>query len=163
MAIVIVDAKTEEKARWQLLDEVPGIGTILGASSTIMINKYNFETIELLNHVARDWTHDDEIHGHKPIDFYIMHVAFDALADEQERDYFNAIPTSLYLEPEQVDHLREVAAKLIYTDKNFQRFVKDLGGRMPELKAKAAPAKPGEPGGPADEGDQALRELGVEP
>jgi hypothetical protein len=90
-------------------------------------------------------------------------VAFDALPDEKERDYFNTIPTSLYLEPEQVDHLREVAAKLLYTDKNFQRFVTDLGGRMPELKAKTAPAKPGEPGGPADEGDQALRELEVEP
>ena len=163
VAIVIVDAKTQEKAHWQHLDEVPGIGTILGVSSTIMINKYNFETIELLHHVARDWTHDDEIHGQKPIDFYIVHVAFDALPDAQERDYFNSIPTSLYLEPEQADHLREVAAKLLYTDKNFQRFVTDLGGRMPELKAKAAAAKPGEPGGPADEGDQALRELGVEP
>jgi NTE family protein len=132
VAIVIVDAKTEEKARWQILDEVPGIGTILGASSTIMINKYNFETIELLHHVARDWAYDDEIHGQKPIDFYIIHVAFDALPDERERDYFNSVPTSLYLEPEQVDRLREVAARLLYTDKDFQRLVKDLGGRMPE-------------------------------
>ena len=57
-----------------------------------MINKYNFETIELLHHVARDWTHDDEIHGQKPIDFYIVHVAFDALPDAQERDYFNSDP-----------------------------------------------------------------------
>ncbi len=161
VAIVIVDAKTQEKANWQFLDEVPGIGTILGASSTIMINKYNFETIEFLQHVARDWTHDDEIHGQMPIDFYITHVAFDALPDVQERDYFNSIPTSLYLEPEQVDHLREVAAKLLYMDKNFQRFVKDLGGRMPEVKAKKA--VPEEPGGPANEGDQALIELGVEP
>jgi NTE family protein len=164
VAIVIVDAKTQEKAHWQHLDEVPGIGTILGVSSTIMINKYNFETIELLHHVARDWTHDDEIHGQKPIDFYIVHVAFDALPDAQERDYFNSIPTSLYLEPEQVDHLREVAAKLLYTDRNFQRFVTDLGGRMPEVKAKtAAPAIPGEAGGPAYEADHALREMGVEP
>jgi NTE family protein len=164
VGIVIVDAKTEEKARWQLLDEVPGIGTILGASSTIMINKYNFETIELLHHVARDWTHDDEIHGQKPIDFYITHVAFDALPDGKERDYFNTIPTSLYLEPEQVDRLRDVAAKLLYTDKDFRRFVEDLGGRMPEAKAKkTSPKKTGEPDGQADEGDRALIELGVEP
>ena len=164
VAIVIVDAKTEEKAHWQLLDEVPGIGTILGASSTIMINKYNFETIELLHHVARDWTPDDEIHGQKPIDFYITHIAFDALPDEKERDYFNTVPTSLYLEPEHVDRLREVAARLLYTDKAFLRLVKDLGGRMPEVKARmAAPAKPGEPGGPADDGNHALRELEVEP
>jgi hypothetical protein len=128
-----------------------------------MINKYNFETIELMHHVARDWTHEDEIHGHKPIDFHIVHVAFDALPDAKERDYFNSVPTSFSLEEEQVDRLREVATKLLYGNKDFQRFVKELGGRMPEVKAKAAPAKPEVPGGPADEGDQALRELGVEP
>ncbi len=150
VAIVIVDAKTQEKARWQILDEVPGIGTILGASSTIMINKYNFETIELLHHVAREWTHDDEIHGQKPIDFYIVHVAFDALPDEKERDYFNAIPTSFYLEPEQVDRLREVAAKLLYTDKNFQRFVKDLGGRMPERPVPIHPPPHGDADVPSE-------------
>ena len=132
VAIVIVDAKTQEKARWQFLDEVPGIGAILGASSTIMINKYNFETIEFLHNVAREWTHDDEIHGQRPIDFYIVHVAFDALPDPKERDYFNAIPTSLYLETEQVDNLREVASKLLYGHKDFRRLVRDLGGQIPE-------------------------------
>jgi NTE family protein len=136
VAIVIVDAKTREKARWQLLDEIPGIRTILGASSTIMINKYNFETIELLHHVFRDWTRDDEIHGQTPIDFYIVHVAFDALPDANERDYFNNIPTSLSLEPDQVDNLRKVASKLLYGNKDFQRFVKDLEGRMPEKQAR---------------------------
>jgi NTE family protein len=161
VGIVIVDAKTEEKARWQLLDEVPGIGTILGVSSTIMINKYNFETIEFLHHVARDWTHDDEIHGQKPIDFYITHIAFDTLPDEKERDYFNSVPTSFSLEEEQVDRLREVAAKLLYTDKDFRRFVEDLGGRMPEVKARKASQVA--PDRQADEGDQALIELGVEP
>jgi NTE family protein len=164
VAIVIVDAKTREKARWQIVDEVPGIGTILGVSSTIMINKYNFETIELLHHVARDWAYDDQMHGEKPIDYYIVHVAFDALPDEKERDYFNNIPTSFSLEEQQVDRLREVAARLLYTDRDFQRFVKDLGGRMPEAKAgKAAPEKPGEADRPDDEEDHVLRELGVQP
>jgi NTE family protein len=138
VAVIIVDAQTQETGRWQVLDEVPGLTTVLGASSTIMINKYNFETIELLHHVARDWAYDDKMHGEKPIDYYIAHVAFDALPDEKERAYFNSIPTSFYLEEEQVDRLREVAAKLLYTDKDFQRLVKDLGGRMPEVKASKA-------------------------
>jgi NTE family protein len=164
VAIIIIDAKTEEKARWQLLDEVPGIGTILGASSTIMINKYNFETIELLHHVAREWSYDDLMHGEKPIEYYIVHVAFDALPDGKERDYFNTIPTSLYLEPEQVDRLRAVAAKLLYADRDFRRFVEVIGGRMPEVKAHtASPEAPGAPDGPADDTEMALRELGVEP
>ncbi len=113
VAVIVVDAQTQETARWQVLDEVPGLTTVLGASSTIMINRYNFETIELLNHVARDWTYDDETHGRKPIDFYIVHVAFDALPDPEEQDYFNSIPTSLYLPEEQVDRLRDASLKIL--------------------------------------------------
>ncbi len=132
VVVVIVDAQTQETAQWQTRDEVPGFTTVLGASSTIMINKYNFETIELLNHVAQDWSYYDETHGQKPIDFYIVHVAFDALPDLEEQDYFNSIPTSLYLPEEQVDRLRAVAAELMYHNKDFERLVKDLGGRIPE-------------------------------
>jgi NTE family protein len=141
VAIIVVDAQTQETARWQVLDEVPGLATVLGASSTILINKYNFETIELLNHVAKDWTYDDESHGRKPIDFYIVHVAFDALPDQDERDYFNSIPTSLYLPEEQVDRLRDAAAKILYNDKDFQKLVKDMGGNMPKVKEKPAAAR----------------------
>jgi NTE family protein len=140
VAVILVDAETQETANWQLLDEVPGITTILGASSTILINRYNYETIELLNHVAKDWTYDDESHDRTPIDFYIVHVAFDALPDEKDRSYFNSIPTSLYLPRDQVDRLREAAANILYSDKDFQKLVKDLGGKMPDVNAKAAVA-----------------------
>ncbi|HET6489742.1 MAG TPA: patatin-like phospholipase family protein [Syntrophales bacterium] len=142
VAIIIVDAETQDTASWQVLDEVPGLTSVVGSSSTIMINRYNFETIELLNHVISDWTYEDEHHGRKPIDFYKVHVAFDALPDQGERDYFNRIPTSLYLPEDQVDRLRDAAVKILYSDKNFLRLVTDLGGRMPEVKAgKADDAK----------------------
>lgn len=140
VAVIVVDAQTQEPAQRQDLDEVPGFTTVLGASSTIMINKYNFETIELLHHVARDWSYDDETHGLKPIDFYIVHVAFDAIPDLEEQDYFNSIPTSLYLPEEQVDRLRAVAAELLFNSKDFQRMVKDLGGRIPRV-SPALPRK----------------------
>ena len=68
---------------------------------------------------------------------------FDALPDANERDYFNNIPTSLSLEPDQVDNLREIASKILYNDKDFRRFVKDLGGRMPEKPVRIVlPAPP---------------------
>jgi hypothetical protein len=62
-----------------------------------------------------------------------------------------------------VERLREVAARLLYTDKAFLRLVKDLGGRMPEMKSKTVPIKPEGTSSPADEGNHALRELEVEP
>jgi NTE family protein len=132
LVFIIVDAQTREKSRWRLLDEIPGLGAILGASSTIMINKYNFETIDLLRRYAGDWTYEDKAAGRKPIEIYIIHVAFAFLADKAEREYFQDIPTALTLPEEQVDKLREVASRLLFSQEPFNKLVTDLGGKMPQ-------------------------------
>ena len=131
VAFIIVDAQTQEKPRWRILDEIPGLGAILGASSTIMINKYNFETIDLLRRYTEEWTYENKTAGMKPIEIYIIHVAFAFLSDKAERDYFQEIPTALTLPEEQVDKLREVAGKLLYSQEPFNTLVQDLGGKVP--------------------------------
>ena len=132
VVFIIVDAQTQEKPRWRLVDEIPGLGAVLGASSTIMINKYNFETIDLLRRYAGEWTYEGEAAGKKPIEIYIIHVTFAALPDKAEREYFQEIPTALTLPAEQVDKLREVAGKLLYAQEPFNKLVTDLGGKMPQ-------------------------------
>jgi NTE family protein len=97
-----------------------------------MINKYNFETIDLLRRYAEEWTHEDETTGKKQIEIYIIHVTFDSLSDKTEREYFQDIPTALTLPEEQVDKVRRVAGKLLYAQEPFTRLVKDLGGRILE-------------------------------
>ncbi|PKN52750.1 MAG: hypothetical protein CVU55_05875 [Deltaproteobacteria bacterium HGW-Deltaproteobacteria-13] len=131
VVFIIVDAQTEEKPRWRIIDEIPGIGAILGASSSIMINKYNFETIDLLRRYAGDWT-EAAAAINKPIEIYITHVTFAALPDKKQREYFQTIPTALTLPAEQVDKLRDVAGKLLYSTESFNKLVKDLGGKIPE-------------------------------
>jgi len=132
VAFIIVDAQTQERPRWRLYDEIPGLGAMLGASSTIMINKYNFETIDLLRRYAGEWTDLDEAAGREPIEIYIIHVAFASLPDKAEREYYQEIPTALTLPAEQVDKLREVAGRILYAQEPFKKLVRDLGGKMPE-------------------------------
>jgi NTE family protein len=132
LVFIIVDAQTKERNSWGLVDNIPEIGAILGASSTIMINKYNFETIDLLRRYAEEWTHESEKDGKKNIEIYIIHVSFDSLPDKTEREYFQEIPTALTLSEEQVDKLRKVAGKLLYAQESFTRLVKDLGGNISE-------------------------------
>ncbi len=131
VAFIIVDAQTKEKPRWRLYDEVPGFDAVLGVSSTIMINRYNFETIDLLRRYAGEWTYEDEAAGKKPIEIYIIHIAFDALPDKSERESFQEIPTALTLPADKVDKLREVAGRLLYAQEPFKKLVRDLGGKMP--------------------------------
>ncbi len=132
VVFVIVDAQTQERPRWRLFDEIPGLDAMLGASSTIMINKYNFETIDLLHRYAGQWTAVEETAGAKPIEIYIVHVAFASLPDKAEREFFQQIPTALTLPEAQVDKLREVAGRLLYAQQPFRKLVTDLGGKVPE-------------------------------
>ena len=131
LVFIIVDAQTQERKKWSLIGEIPGIGAILDASSTIMINKYNFETIDLLRRYSEEWTNELKNAGKKDVEIYIVHVCFDSLPDKEEREYFQGIPTALTLPEEKVDKLRKVAGKLLYAQEPFIKFVKSLGGNIP--------------------------------
>jgi len=61
-------------------------------------------------------------------------VAFNALPDQKEREYFQNISTTLYLHEDQVDKLRGVAERLLFSSGPFQKLVRDLGGKIPEPK-----------------------------
>lgn len=132
LVFIIVDAQTQERKKWRLIGKIPGIGAIIDASSTIMINKYNFETIDLLRRYSEAWTNELKKAG-KDVEIYIIHVSFDSLPDKDERAYFQEIPTALSLPEEQVDKLRKVAGKLLYTQESFIKLVKNLGGKIPEV------------------------------
>jgi len=58
---------------------------------------------------------------------YVVDVSFAAVADAAERDYLNALPTSLVLSPEAVDRLRAAAAKAVAGSAEFRRFLRDAG------------------------------------
>lgn len=137
IAFIIVNAETEEEPSWGILGEVPGIGAILGNSSTIMVNKYNFETIDILRRNIQEWQNEYPLHSRR-LDFYMIYLNFSALPDKAERDYFHGIPTTLSLPPEQVDRLRDVATKLLYASPDFQRLVADMGGRISSIPAETS-------------------------
>jgi len=144
VAIIIVDAQTKEQKQWGLYGKIPGLTLTLGASSGIMVNKSNFETIELLHRYAQEWTYEDEAQGKKPIEFFIIHVTFHRLPDKAEQEYFLDIPTALELPVEQVDKLREVAGRLLYANPEFQRLLTNLGGKIidPSQPVKAPELAP---------------------
>jgi len=138
VAFIIVDAETQTEPAWGILGEIPGTGTVLDIASTIMINKYNFETIDLLRRSVRDWQTELALNTN-PVDFYVIHMTFKSLADKKEQEYFQNIPTSLSLSADQVDKLRNVAARLIYSSPEFQKLVRDTGGKIIKPTANNIP------------------------
>jgi NTE family protein len=130
VAFVIVDAQTRIQ-RGTIFGDIPGLGFVVDSSSTIMINRNNFNTLDLLRRYVRDWRAEDVAAGRTPLDVYVVHLNFDSLPDLKEREYFNGIPTALSLPAEQVDKLRDAAGRLLYGNQDFQRLVSDIGGNIP--------------------------------
>jgi NTE family protein len=130
MAVIVVNAETSTRSESSLLGKIPGIGAIIGATSSIMVKSINVDTMDLLRRYIGEWSKETErIRGKDlPIDFHLMEVSFNTLPDDEERDYFSSIPTKLSLPEETVDRLREVAGRILYDSKAFRELVHDLGG-----------------------------------
>ncbi|MGD0231487.1 MAG: patatin-like phospholipase family protein [Syntrophorhabdales bacterium] len=138
IVFVVVNAETAIDPKLNLLGSIPGFGAMLNSYSSIAIARYNTETIALLRESFPRWA--DEIRrGRCPprqiskepgscgdIEFYLVEVEFEALQDETDRTYFERLPTSFKLEPDQVDKLRDAARRILTESPEFQRLLKDL-------------------------------------
>ena len=56
----------------------------------------------------------------------LIEVSFDDLEEEDERAYFNALPTSFNLPAEDIDRLREAGGRLLRSSPDYQRLLRDL-------------------------------------
>jgi NTE family protein len=138
IVFVVVNAATAINDRWDRYEKIPPFAAMLNSYSSIAIERYNMETLALLGESFPRWA--EEIRrgrcGSKPIsvepgscgdiEFYLVQVRFDALDDEAERRFLKRLPTSFVLKPEEVDHLRDAARRILSKSKEFQRLIRDL-------------------------------------
>ncbi len=57
---------------------------------------------------------------------HLIEVAFEALADEEEREFFNNVATSFKLDDETVDRLIEVGGRLLRESPEFAKLLTEL-------------------------------------
>ena len=138
VVFVVVNAETEIDTKWDRFANVPPFGAMLESYSSIAITRYNVETVALLSESFKGWAEDirkqrcgsgkisTEPGSCGDIEFYLVQVKFDALADAAESSYLKRLPTSFALKPEQVDQLRDAARRILAESKEFQRLIRDL-------------------------------------
>jgi len=145
LAVIVVNAQKEQDIRFAKRDySIPLIDT-LGASSSVPLDQYSYETMELLRDNMDAWRasitagrcRDMKENGFAVRDpvtgkskcaasTYLIEVNFDALEDETEREHLKHLPTSFVLEPEDVDRLRAAAKEILTHSKELQDLVEDL-------------------------------------
>ncbi len=138
IVFVVVNAETEIDDKWDRREKVPPFVAMLDSYSSIAIERYNRETVALLSESFGRWA--DEIRRGRcasgpistepgacgDIEFYMIEVRFDALEDDAERSALKRLPTSFALKPEEVDHLKDAAHRILKQSREFQRLLADL-------------------------------------
>jgi NTE family protein len=113
-------------------EDIPTTKQALSAAISTMMNSANFEKLYIFNrHIKEALELSKQDKTAQQINFYTIHLSFDNIADDQERLFFENVPTTLSLKNETVDRVIEVAGRLLFESKEFQRLIEDLDGRIP--------------------------------
>ncbi|MDX1374178.1 MAG: patatin-like phospholipase family protein [Burkholderiales bacterium] len=144
IVILVVNSRSSPKTDWDKEESPPGIVGQLLQSTGVPIDRYSFETVEMLKDRAEimKWRREllvararlagkseAEAEASVPkITIQVVDVAFDAIREPKERQYFLDLPTSFVLTAEQVDRLREVAGRLLRASPDYQALVREMGG-----------------------------------
>jgi len=138
IVFLVVNAETEVDDQWSRSSRPPSLAIAIESYSSVVITRYNFETIMLLRESFGPWT--EEVRrgrcGDQPISldpgacgeiqFYLIEIKFDNVRDKDSRRYFKRLPTSFKLDPVEVDRLCIIAKKLLEESPEYQRLLKDL-------------------------------------
>jgi NTE family protein len=126
LVLVIVNAQTTPDEQWDTFDLLPSLAVILDATTSAQVNRYNFETIELLRQRFRVW--NTRAAKWKPAQrFTVIETSFVDVKDPAERKYLNGLTTSLSLPPEAVTRLRHAARDALRDDPAFRALIGRLG------------------------------------
>lgn len=164
IVVFVVNSVSSPRTRWDESETPPGMVSALLQASSVPIDYYSYEAVELLKDKAARWqslrrlrqskafkdSEDpaiaDELKGPE-VEIFVIDVSFAALKDKAEFDYLNGLPTSFVLPAEAVDRLRAAAGEIIMNSPDFQRVLKEGGSRLvPETPLRDSATAP-VPGG----------------
>lgn len=145
VVVISVNAKVASEAERDDTGKGLGLFQILGVASSTPMSNFSDAQMVLLKTIMREKNEArqmrDRIAGafgeaaiaeHFPelavpdIDFHLVEVEFGGIADQEERDYLNAVPTAFKLERDQVDRLRKAATTILNASPDYANLVSTL-------------------------------------
>ncbi len=147
IVVVVVNSLSVPATTWDQSERPPGNLEILLKATGVPIDRYSYETVELLRDTIARWDTMRRIRDSRAFDaakdpslaglmnapaakLYAIDVSFPMLKDHAEMAYLNDLPTSFVLPAEAVDRLRAAAGKILIESPDFQRLLKDIGARI---------------------------------
>jgi NTE family protein len=150
IVVVVVNSRSVPKTDWDRKEDPPGTIDQLLKASGVPIDRYSFETIELMKdreeiygwrreiqvlraRLAGATEAEAEASASLPkMTLHLMDISFDAVKDPAERDRLMNLPTSFVLPAADVDLLRDAAGQLLRESQDYQSLLRDLGASPPK-------------------------------
>ena len=123
-------------------------------SSSVPIDHFSSESVELLKDIAQRWADKRELEiaerrlvgmskaqaeaAVPKLRFDAIDVSFESIQDPEERRYFMNLPTSFVLSDEEVDRLRELGGRLLRETPAFRELQKNVNQSTPSSQGTAA-------------------------
>jgi NTE family protein len=144
VAVIVVNAVSSPSVNWGRIESPPGLFNQLFQASSVPIDRYSYESVNLLNDIVVRWALERRLAtaqarlagmsetqaelSRPSVELYAIDVSFSQIADAEERHYFENLTTSFVLPAEAVDRLRDIGARLLRASPQYQRLVDALGG-----------------------------------
>lgn len=129
IVVVVVNSRSAPDTDWDRSPRAPGIIAQLLQSSSVPIDHFSYESVELLKDIAQRWADKRELEVAErrlagmskaeaeaavpKLSFDAIDVSFDAIENPEEKRYFMNLPTSFVLPDEAVDRLRALGGQLL--------------------------------------------------
>jgi NTE family protein len=155
IVIIVANSRSKPKTDWDKSEDPPGMIAQLLQSSGVPIDRYSFETIELMKDREEIYAWRREIAilrarlagaseaeaeakvSLPKLSLHAIDISFDAIKNANERERLMNMPTSLVLPAEDVDLLRASAGRLLRDSPDFQALLGEWGGSSPPRPASA--------------------------
>lgn len=142
VVVVAVNSRSAPATDWDRSPTPPGVVSQLLQSSSVPIDHFSYESVELLKDIAQRWANRRQLdiaerrlaglsraeaEAQVPlITFDAIDVSFDAIEDADERRYFMDLPTSFRLPEEAVDRLRALGGRLLRTSPRYRKLLQQI-------------------------------------
>lgn len=136
MVMIVVNSATRRDKGWDRFKRPPSAVQVTIALGTVPMNRYSFDTMELLKQSVHGWQEDwtfrnapraprnDSFQARFKI--YVIEVSLDLLSDEAESNYLESLPTSLSLPRAATQRLRIAGGKVLRESDAFKELLEDI-------------------------------------
>jgi NTE family protein len=120
--IISVNSLSKSKTDWAMNRYSPSLRELISSVTSDQIARYSTDTIDIIRYAYNSWAKRYSTPDH-PVEFKFVEVSFDAVDDDDERQFLNNIGTSFNLSDKEVDHLIAAARRALRDTAGFKDFL----------------------------------------